>query len=304
MPSSKVPPSIDVPAKATGFDVREVGRALVYCRDGHRELAPKVAAFAAEALAWAPADARLGFIDAEGEWSTPTSREALIEHAATAPEGTFMIGDRDRAQYFAVEYHGTEHGKKGDEASWFSVKLPRARLYEPEIAGWFSRFLATVPFSCGTLGLALVGAGLKLLPLQRTYRALDVAIPNSINVDLGDRVAGIGWLTALGKSVVSELGGMDVISEVLGSSVPMERVGDGVVLRLGEAPARGGANDDLSAYEAVATMLDAEDLVHVPRRVLYMSYDGAYGRDFRERAVAAQNAWHLRFVKSATSTKT
>lgn len=333
--SIPVPKSIDIPAKSRGYVVREVARATIYTSAPHRKIAPSLPAFVTAGLALAP-DAPLAYRDEDGD-EISADRAAILAHveavaaqaaspirpvsaagaAASVAGNATIAASLDRPSTEAAELHvGAAgdphafaialHAARDGGAGRLSIVFPRERLYrDPDgVAATFAALLAAVPFASGTLGLALFGNGQKCLPLQRTYAALDVASAAIVALDLGERVAGIGWLTAIGGEALEELGGEDDLRAALAplladGRVTISRVGEGILARLGAVAVRGAKTDDTSAYRALATLLAASDVLHVPQRALYMAYDGAYAQDFRQRAMVAQSAWHLRFVDKA-----
>ena len=91
--------------------------------------------------------------------------------------------------------------------------------------------------------------GVDLYKVNTTLRAIQLSDAPGIKV--------VNWLTLLGGTIVSQLGGAKTVRDATGSSCALYSVGAGLLVRAGAAPTVGDCNrkDDVSALKSVGRAL-------------------------------------------------
>jgi hypothetical protein len=212
-----------------------------------------------------------------------------------------LLGAGGTAPGYALTYcgKGLQDADFPDDTGYLDMWVTR-EFFDQNVESIEDLFVTTATelVACsGYMTLALAGEDRRAKQaLGARYRALDIASPLSVSIDLGTKSPGSYWFNYMGSDLAARSGGT---AEILGSLGPAAEVwalpGGRICVRLGAVPALGDRNrqEALADYEAFARFLATRGLLHVPKRGIY--FKDAQGLADRD----AQEAWHQRFATNA-----
>lgn len=283
---------------------REVGRVTVYAHASHRALAPVLEAVAVHVLGLVPTGATFRYTQGDGEWTEPVTKLAVRAHArdvASWPlNGTCQIAADLPDGVVTFEYQGSAVDQFANlrlEAACFEATMPASWLRSPQFEGWFTQLLVLVPFSSATAGLAF--EAVSQATVNRVYECPGVSVlpGRFLRLELGPKVAEVGWYTALGPSAVDALGGMKGIAACLTVEALLVPLAAGVLVKARPEPIRGDGGEAFDAEVALAGLLHEAALLAVPTRTRSGTWVlDAPDDDLIEQQFRAQTTWLLRFT--------
>jgi len=109
-------------------------------------------------------------------------------------------------------------------------------------------------------------------------------------MELGDRAAGVYWLSLLGTELARHLGGFVQLRTELPTPIIVEQFQDDkIIIQLGPEPEVGDVNrqTDFPLHRQLARIL--EPVLHMPIRNYFADRDG-------ESDPQAMHEWHRRFL--------
>jgi hypothetical protein len=298
-------PDIEIVSPTGQLSVREVFGATAYFRRPHLTIRDEVAACIQRFHALAPAGAIEYHYDYDGEQDDISDailatvlHERFYSDERFANANLLMEGTGLHAPGYFLEYRGSalDNPALPDEAGTLQLWVPRAFFLaqRTKVLDFFTEVFATLPLSCGQIGLGLSGENKqRKQALAARYPGLDIAHPRSVSTDIGDSVGGIAWQTLLGPPLTHALGGCDTIrAAVTSDTIVVGLPGGGCRIVIGTDPQIGDVarHDVLPSYRTLAALLDSASLLHIPQRVVYFQ-DHAGMAD-----LDAMHEWHGRWI--------
>ncbi len=304
-PQAQPRPDIDIVNPNGQVSVREVVSGTLYFRQPHLSMRQEVADCIRRFFALVPAGGLEYHYDYDGEQDDINDAIlARVLHERFFGPDSFpnaslhMEGTGLYAPAYFLEYLGSANDNPDlpNEAGTLQLWMPRAFFVEhrAKVLGFFAEAFATLPFSCGQIGLALSGEDKqRKQALAARYPGLDIAEPRCVSTDIGDKAGGVAWQTLLGPSLTASLGGPKAIALALAAPTVVEALPSGGVRITAEPEPRLGdvnRHDLLPSHRQVAQLLDASAQLHVPERVVY----------FQDRTgmadLDAMQQWHRRWL--------
>jgi hypothetical protein len=163
------------------------------------------------------------------------------------------------------DYWGAESPRADNTvASFVELRLATEWVMErgPDaFAAIATELAALVPFSSGYASLAFhVAMDVPEWIDTRAFRhpGMDVHANEYTSRDIGELVRGAYWLTFVGPTGLTRVGGAAALRSSLGSGIAVTEVGDGVAIRAGDElrPGDTEERDDLPLTRAVARALE------------------------------------------------
>lgn len=203
------------------------------------------------------------------------------------------------APAFGLAYSGNALTTPGTERETSSLQcwVPRRFFlaHRSEVEAFFDETARTLPFTFAYLSYGLSGDNMHLKQgIARRYPGLDIADPTSVEMDLGNKAAGVYWLNLLGPELTAKLGGMEEIRNSLPDGIEVGAFsGDTCRIRLGEMPEIGDVNrrQVLPLYRVLAGFFEERGVLHPPQHVVY------HIDETRNPDREAMEAWHRRFLE-------
>jgi Protein of unknown function (DUF3396) len=245
------------------------------------------------------------YLDEDGEeqpldrGSYAELRARLVRTARAGGEGGMrLIGDPRDVAGTRVYYYG-EALPSAELPEWRNVlvfHLSRAAYLElgpARLRLWVRRLAQPIPYSFAYASPAIlyddaIGVAAKL---ARRYPGLDILNQGAAATSIGDKAAGVYWLSYLGPALAAALGGAVELRARLAGAAEIVELADGrVEMALGPEPALGDRNrrEALPSYRRAAALL--EPRLHIPDIVYFVEEDEVTpDRD-------AMIGWHRRFL--------
>jgi hypothetical protein len=220
-------------------------------------------------------------------------------HAQDAPQesGITLLGSDTDVSPFEFHYFGAPlpvtrwPDYRNLLYCWLPKDLVLKRGFDA-METFVSSMAAHLPFSFAYANPALLydrEFG-EATPRAKRYLGFDVLKVDSIAMELGDRAAGVYWLTLLGRKLTDRLGGVATLRACLPSSIAVREVLPGkALIRLGAEPEVGDVNrqTEFPLHRELARVL--EPVLHMPIRNYFANRDN-------ESDPEAMLEWHRRFL--------
>lgn len=270
----------------------------------HRDCAEDIASAIERIVSFAGLTALRFFVDDEGDARplTTTVYRSLItelrQSAAQGEGGLSLIGD-DASITGTDAYYFGEAEPSDERPTWRNVlkfHLCRDLFMErgAEQVRSFVRSLAqTLPFSFGYASPCLCYGHniVRAAKIARRYPGFDILDPGAAATSIGNKMAGVYWLSFFGQALVDSLGGTEQIQGLLrglAEVTPLPK--NKLEMLIEETPTVGDLNrkDNLPAYRAVARVVEPH--LHLPTITYFREDDGITAN------TEAMIAWHRRFL--------
>lgn len=283
---------------------RDVYTISIYSRHPHLDIRQGVESTIREFIELVSIQALEHYADQDGEWQLLSQQklERILfeELRGDDPEPNtdiiFRGGENEFAEYY-LRYVGVF--RAGSEGYTCNIRLyTPVRLWE-ENKEKFTLFsdnaCRQLLASSGHAGIGLISYNrLRLQNLAARFVTLDISNSVAISMDLGDNASGVYWLNYIGKSILNTVGGFAQVEKTVQTFGGSAEMIDSNICRikLWESPIWGDVNrqEDVSAYKEFASFLDENNILHIPKKVIYfVNREGKVDED-------AQIAWHTRFL--------
>jgi len=223
---------------------------------------------------------------------------ALRGSAMEGEGGISLLGDDVDVTGRDLYYYGQAKPSetRPDWRNVFSFRLSR-EIFEQrgtEAVSAFVRTLAEgVPFSFAYASpcVAYLHDATPAARVARRYPGFDVLKPGAAATSIGDRMAGVYWLSYLGRELAEKVAAAPGLAAVLPHVASVTGLAQGKVeLRMSGEPAVGDVNrqDRLQPYRDVARLLAPQ--LQMPELAYFFEADGITAD--RE----ATRVWHRRFL--------
>lgn len=272
----------------------------------HRHCAEDIASAIEQVVSFAGAGAFRYYVDEEGDTRPLNAKtrlsliSGLRRSAAEGEGGVYLIGDDVRQTATDIYYFG--QGKPNDKwPDWrnvLSFHLPRELFMDrgaTEVRAFVQSLAQAMPFSFGYASPCLsYGHNIvRAAKIARRYPGFDIADPIALAPDIGNKMAGVYWLSFLGQALAASLGGSDRLRAMLSGLADVTSLPNGKVeLQIAAGPVVGDINrkDNLPGYRAVAQLLEPQ--LYIPNMIYFREDDGI------TTDKEAMLAWHRRFLES------
>lgn len=220
-------------------------------------------------------------------------------HAQHAPQesGITLLGSDTDVSPFEFHYFGAPLpvSRWPDYRNWFYCWLPKELVLKrgfDALEVFVASMAAHLPFSFAYANPALLydrEFG-EATPRVRRYPGFDVLKVDSVAMELGDRAAGVYWLSLFGDKLTDQLGGVVNLRAHLSADIAVREFSPGkALIRLGPEPEVGDVNrkTEFPLHRELARVL--KPTLHMPIRNYFADRDN-------ESDPAAMLAWHQRFL--------
>jgi hypothetical protein len=270
----------------------------------HEGCADRIANAIEQVVAFAGPGAFRHFVDDDGDTQALTSRrlESLIaelrESADAGEGGISLLGDDVDVSGRDLYYYGQSRPSdtRPDWRNVFSFRLSREICEQRGTATLcaFVRSLAdSVPFSFAYASpcVAYLHDATPAAGVARRHPGFDVLKPGAAATNIGQRMAGIYWLSYLGPRLASQVEASPGLAALQPHATSVTALAQGrVEIRMSVEPVVGDLNrrDRLENYREAARLLLPH--LHMPELAYFFESDGITGD--RE----ATRAWHRRLL--------
>lgn len=224
-------------------------------------LAAAVADILEEYIAFIPPGSLQTYLSPKGEWkvmSTKKLNAILREMRSVGPDEyfEFHFGQEPvrNVGRFGAHFYGSPLADAilVHEDNWLYLEFPDD-LFESVPVGDFVAFVARVgamrEFDSGYCGYAFKHLFMSLL--KESFLDISHKAMRYIGFDMSSdgfqfyaqhQVCNISWITLFGKQITEALGGLSTIRAALPSSMKIDKVGSGTLIRAAEMPIVGDVN--------------------------------------------------------------
>lgn len=301
--------NLDIPSSTGGFVVRELHRFAYFIRQPHRKAAAAVVDAIGLILQAFPPPALSMFAIESGDWISDDLnglnarvRECLIDDGHPINGRASLAGNQANIPDFSIEYAGRAIDrpvfKDANCSLTFSIASTVFQEHAATALALHRNLIERLACRSAYVELALEGHQQRLQGLARRYACVDISDVRAVARDLDGRLPGVFWKTYLDAELSAALGPADILSSLVSSNAEASvqaSVRGGLEVTLGRAPVHGDIHNLQSHADRVALSRFAFDkgLLHVPARVRY------FDANEEQTDAQAQEAWHLRWVRSA-----
>lgn len=270
----------------------------------HQDCAEHVASAIEHVVSFAGLRAFKHYVDDEGDTRPLTSAayRSLIAQlrgsAAQGEGGIEMIGDEAHVTGMNIYYFGQAkpNPKHPNWRNVLSFRLSRELFIDrgsAQIKSFMLSLAQIVPFSFAYVS-PCIGYTHDVRPaakIARRFPGFDILKAGPAAASIGNEMAGVYWLSFLGRALAVSFGGAEHLRALLPGVADVTSLPDGkVAILISEEPEVGDVNrkDNLPIYRAVSKALESH--LHLPEIVYFFEDDGITPDKH------AMVAWHRRFL--------